>query len=422
MRKRIIAVFALILMVSMVFATGSGESTDAGTKLVIAGEAGSPQFMYFKSIGPEYTAQTGVEVEFIELPHDNMHERFVQESISRSGAIDIYNADQPWISEFASRGWIEPLDDLISDEDRADFLSSALDASSYQGKLYAIPYFIHTPIVFYRTDLFEEAGFSVPTTWEEYREAAKKLTDPETGVYGTIIEAKQATEPVTHLVDWYFQNGAEFVDGEGNVVVDSPEAKEVFEFLLEMMYEDQSVMPGSVGYDNADAHNLFMQGKVAMIKNWPYMYAMARDPEQSLVSDDFAIARQPAGKYDSTAVWTWGFAISSSSRNKEAAWDFIQWATSAENLAQMGIQNLMPVPRHSSFDIVKASEDISEKDKEAILLMSEALDVGRNATESPVFPSIQSEMGTVLSRIMSKQVSVEEGLSEAREALERIVE
>ncbi len=412
---------ALVLMVTMAFAAGQTESAET-TKLVIAGEAGSPQFMYFKEISPQYTAETGVELEFIELPHDNMHERFVQESISRSGAIDIYNADQPWISEFASRGWIEPLDDMISDEDRADFVESAIEASSYQGKLYSIPYFIHTPIVYYRTDLFEEAGIEVPTTWEEFREAAIKLTNPETGVYGTIIEAKQAGEPVTHLVDWYFQNGAEFVDDEGNVVVDSEAAKEVFEFLLAMMYEDGSVMPGSIGYDNADAHNLFMQGKVAMIKNWPYAYAMARDPEQSLVSEDFALARQPAGKYDATAVWTWGFAISSSSRNKEAAWDFIEWATSAENLAGMGTQLLLPVPRKSSFEIVKADETIPEKDKEAILLMSDALDVGHNATESPVFPSIQNEMATVLSKIMSRQVSVDQGLQEAREALERVVE
>ena len=423
MKKALMTFVVLVMMTMIVLASGQPEiSGNETTKLVIAGEAGSPQFMYFKSIGPDYTAETGVELEFIELPHDNMHERFVQESISRSGSIDIFNADQPWISEFASRGWIECLDDMISEEDRADFLDSAMEASSYQGRLYAIPYFIHTPIVFYRTDLFEEAGLTVPETWEEYRQAAIKLTNVETGVYGTIIEAKQASEPVTHLVDWYFQNGADFIDEKGNVVVDSEAAKEVFDFLLKMMYEDGSVMPGSIGYDNADVHNLFMQGKVAMVKNWPYMYAMARDPAQSLVADDFAIARQPAGKYDATAVWTWGFAISSSSRNKEAAWDFIEWATSSENLAAMGIQNLMPVPRHSAFEIVKADETISEKDKDAILLMSEVLDVGRNATESPVFPSIQSEMGTVLSRIMSKQVSVEQGLSEAREALERIVE
>ena len=331
MKKALMTFVVLVMMTMIVLASGQPEiSGNETTKLVIAGEAGSPQFMYFKSIGPDYTAETGVELEFIELPHDNMHERFVQESISRSGSIDIFNADQPWISEFASRGWIECLDDMISEEDRADFLDSAMEASSYQGRLYAIPYFIHTPIVFYRTDLFEEAGLTVPETWEEYRQAAIKLTNVETGVYGTIIEAKQASEPVTHLVDWYFQNGADFIDEKGNVVVDSEAAKEVFDFLLTMMYEDGSVMPGSIGYDNADVHNLFMQGKVAMVKNWPYMYAMARDPAQSLVADDFAIARQPAGKYDATAVWTWGFAISSSSRNKEAAWEFMKFVAGSD--------------------------------------------------------------------------------------------
>ena len=66
--------------------------------------------------------------------------------------------------------------------------------------------------------------------------------------------------------------------------------------MLKMMYEDESVMPGSIGYDNADVHNMFMQGKVAMVKNWPYMFAMAKDPEQSKVSDKFAVAVQPAGE------------------------------------------------------------------------------------------------------------------------------
>lgn len=77
--------------------------------------------------------------------------------------------------------------------------------------------------------------------------------------------------------------------------MNSPENAKAFNFMLKMMYEDESVMPGSIGYDNADVHNMFMQGKVAMVKNWPYMFAMAKDPEQSKVSDKFAVAVQPAG-------------------------------------------------------------------------------------------------------------------------------
>lgn len=84
----------------------------------------------------------------------------MQEAISQSGAIDIYDTDQPWISEFASKGYLEPLGDKLSEEDKSDFYEAALDASSYNGEVYSIPFFVHTPVVFYRTDLFEEAGIT----------------------------------------------------------------------------------------------------------------------------------------------------------------------------------------------------------------------------------------------------------------------
>ncbi len=397
------------------------EKPYSGTNLVIGVESGSPNIEFYKNQAAEFTEQTGITVEWVEIPHDNMHERFVQEAISGSGAIDIYDTDQPWISEFASKGYLTDLTDKLTDEDKNDFYASALDASSYEGKIYSVPFFVHTPIVFYRTDLFEEAGITeFPKTWEEYAEAAKKLTGNE--VYGTIIEAKQAGEPVTHLVDWFYQAGGSIIDSENNVTVNSEENKEAFEYLLKMMYEDESVMPGSLGYDNADVHNLFMQGKVAMVKNWPYMYAMCKDPGQSTVSDKFAVAIQPAGKEQSSAAWTWGFGISSSSKNQDAAWEFVKWATSSEKLAQLGIANSNPVPRNSSLEIVKADTSLSEFDIECIEVMCDALNYASNATENPNFPSVQTELSYTLSDIMSRQVSIEDGLAQAEEKIKEVVQ
>ena len=391
-----------------------------GTKLVIGVESGSPNIEFFKNNVSEFETATGITIEWVEIPHDNMHERFVQEAISQSGAIDIYDTDQPWISEFASKGYLEPLGDKLSEEDKSDFYEAALDASSYNGEVYSIPFFVHTPVVFYRTDLFEEAGITeFPKTWEEYEEAAKKLTKDD--VYGTIIEAKQAGEPVTHLVDWFYQAGGSIIDADNNVTVNSPENAKAFNFMLKLMYEDESVMPGSIGYDNADVHNMFMQGKVAMVKNWPYMFAMAKDPEQSKVSDKFAVAIQPAGEEQSTAAWTWGFGISSSSKNKDAAWEFIKWATSSEKLAQLGIANSNPVPRTSSLEIVSNDNTLTEFDKESIQVMSDALQYAHNATENPNFPTIQNELSYTLSGIMTKQVSVEDGLAEAEKAIKEAI-
>ena len=251
-------------------------------------------------------------------------------------------------------------------------------------------------------------------------EAAKKLT--KDGVYGTIIEAKQAGEPVTHLVDWFYQAGGSIIDVDNNVTVNSPENAKAFNFMLKMMYEDESVMPGSIGYDNADVHNMFMQGKVAMVKNWPYMFAMAKDPEQSKVSDKFAVAVQPAGEEQSTAAWTWGFGISSSSKNKDAAWEFVKWATSSEELAQLGIANSNPVPRTSSLEIVTNDSTLTEFDKKSIQVMSDALKYAHNATENPNFPTIQNELSYTLSSIMTQQVTAEEGLAEAEKAIKEAIQ
>lgn len=400
---------------------GGGDAGYEGTKLVIGVESGSPNIAFYQETVSEFTEETGIEIEWVEIPHDNMHERFVQEAISQSGAIDIYDTDQPWISEFASKGYLEPLGDKLTDEDKADFYEAALDASSYEGEIYSVPFFVHTPIVFYRTDLFEEAGITeFPKTWEEYAEVAKKLTNGD--VYGTIIEAKQAGEPVTHLVDWIYQAGGSIIDVENNISVNSPENVEVFNYLLDMMYEDQSVMPGSIGYDNADVHNMFMQGKVAMVKNWPYMYAMAKDPEQSTVYDKFAVAVQPTGKEQATAAWTWGWGISSSSENKDAAWEFIKWATSSGKLAELGIANSNPVPRTSSLEVVQNDTTLTDFDKECIQIMSDALNYASNATENPNFPTVQNELSYTLSNIMSQQVGVEEGLEQAEQAIKEAIE
>lgn len=401
--------------------TAAQDKPYAGTKLTVGVEAGAPNIAFYQKEVAEFTEQTGIEVEWVEIPHDNMHERFVQEAISGSGAIDIYDTDQPWISEFASRGYLTDLTDKLTEEDKNDFYAAALDASSYEGKIYSVPFFVHTPIVFYRTDLFEAAGITeFPKTWEEYADAAKKLTAGD--VYGTIIEAKQAGEPVTHLVDWFYQAGGSIVDAQNNVTVNSAENKAAFDYLLGMMYDDESVMPGSLGYDNADVHNMFMQGKVAMVKNWPYMYAMCKDPSQSTVSDRFAVAVQPAGKNQSTAAWTWGFGISSSSKNQEAAWEFVKWATSSEKLAGLGIANSNPVPRTSSLEIVKNDTSLSEFDIQSIQVMSEALNYASNATENPNFPSIQTELSYTLSAIMSKQTTVEDGLKAAEERIQEILQ
>lgn len=403
-------------------AGNESASAGAGEKTITIGvETGGPYTEFYKKLTPEFTQKTGIKVVFQEVPHDNMHERFITEAAAGTGAIDVFNTDQPWISEFAKQGFLEPLNDRLTSDEMKAFVPAALDAVSYQNKIYALPYLVHTPVLYYRTDLFEKAGLTkAPETWDEFRAYAKKLTDAQNGVYGTIVEGKQSGEPVTHLLDRFLQAGGAVLNGD-KVVVSSPENINAFKYLLGIQHEDKSSPEGAVSYDNADAHNMFMQGKAAMVINWPYMYSLANDPAQSKVAGKFAVAPQPAGKERTSAVWSWGFGISSSSKNKDAAMEYLKWATSTDVMEKFGKHFINPVVKTAAVEALNADKDVKDADKKAIAVMSKAVEYGKNVTTTPVFPAIQERLAVALSKIMTKQSTPEDELKAAQRDIESIV-
>src|SRR5262245_14433244 len=259
-------------------------------KITVGAETG-PYTQLHQDALQEFTDATGIEVEFVLVPHNDMHQTFLTEALAGTGDIDIFQADQPWVAELAAAGYLEPIGDRLSDEDRADFYDVALDTVTYDGEIYALPYLVHNSVLYYRTDLFDEAGITEPPkTWEEYREVAKKLTDADAEVYGTMAEGKQSIEAAAKFLDVIQQSGGSVLDADGNVVFDSPETIDAFNHMLGIQYEDQSSPPGAPGMDNFETDGLFMDGKLAMTPQWPYMYGLASNPENSKVAGKFKVA------------------------------------------------------------------------------------------------------------------------------------
>lgn len=434
--KRVYPKNALILAVVVVLVsvmTGCGNSNnnsgasagnqknDKNVTITIGVEAGSPYGNWYKEIAPTFTENTGIAVKFEDIPLDNMHTRFLTEAASETGALDIYTTDQPWVSEFAENGFLEPLDSMISEEDKNDFVESALQGSQYNGKIYALPYLVHTPVLYYRTDLFEKAGLNkAPETWEEFREYARILNDPENGVYGTIIEGKQGVEPTTHLINFFLQAGGSLLEGN-DIAINSPQNLSALKHMLAIQHEDKTSPAGAVSFDNADAHNLFMQGNVAMIMNWPYMYTMANDPNQSKVAGKYEIALLPRGSEQTGASWGWGFGISSSSKHKEEAMEWLKWITSKEIMVEFGKKFINPVSRTSAIEALNADPELSEENKHAIAVMSQAVNVAQSVTTTSDFPKIQQRLMLTLSRVMTKQSSPEDELQATEKDLQSII-
>ncbi|MEA3146829.1 MAG: multiple sugar transport system substrate-binding protein [Verrucomicrobiota bacterium] len=148
------------------------RAQSAGKSITVGMEAGSPYEKFYKALAPQFTAQTGISVNILGVPHDSMHQQFLLDGLAGTGSYDVYEADQPWVPEFAQRKFIVNLNDKI--KDRQDFVGNTLETVSYKGNIYALPFIVHNIVMYYRTDLFEQAGISAPpATWDEYGNTQK---------------------------------------------------------------------------------------------------------------------------------------------------------------------------------------------------------------------------------------------------------
>lgn len=386
----------------------------ASGKIVVGTEAGSPYDTFYRNHAAEFTAATGVEVEFNAIPHDNIRQQFVQDALSGAGGFDVYIADQVWLPEFYEKGFISDISGSLSDADRADFSKTAIETVSYDGAIVALPIMVHNCAMYYRTDLLAAAGLSgPPKTWDEYRQYAKATT--KDGVYGTMILSKQGIEAATRLNSFYQQAGGDIVDAAGNATIDTDAGRAALEFMAAVVFEDKSAPEGVL--ELPDMQGAWLDGKLALAPVWPYLYSLSKEP----LGDNFAIGTSPGLTKPGGTVYSWGFAAAAGSKNPEAAAEWVKWSTSTEQLYNFGKEWLNPVPRASAIAKVQADPDISGGDKAAIAAFAESAAAGTSMPMIPQYSQLLDVLGIMQSGVMSKALTIDEALKEGQSRADAIM-
>jgi multiple sugar transport system substrate-binding protein len=123
----------------------------------------------------EFEAATGIRVRQRVMPasSDLQHQQYVTWLASRDRSVDVYPIDLIWVAEFAAAGWILPLDERLPAGARGDFLPAPLASAVYRGRLYAVPRFTESGLLYYRTDLSPRP----PATWQELAQRARGRAD-----------------------------------------------------------------------------------------------------------------------------------------------------------------------------------------------------------------------------------------------------
>ena len=290
--------------------------------------------------------------------------------------------------QFAANGWYEPLEAYIAepaltnpDYNFADFPEGAQNSMKVEGKLITILWEMQTDLVYYRKDVLEEAGLEVPNTFDEWLAAAQAVHDPDNDFYGVAVRGAgyQITTPYSAFL---YGNCGTWLDEEGNANINSPEALKAFGLYRD--FGGALGPPGIVNFDWQVPAQQFAQGKVFMFLDINLFVPTLEDPEQSVVMGNVGYAPVPEGDCGrSPFIGGWGWGINPFSDNKEAAWYFIQWATSAEMNLEMKLAG-WPSPRASAWesDEFKA-QDPTPQFTEVVLT---SLEVANAEMNPPVAP------------------------------------
>lgn len=420
---RLVVVFLVaIVLIGMGFPGGQKDA--AAAKLVLA---------TLNSVEGKTTAQAlraygklkGIEVEIVEAPYSNLFEKEVLDLSQKTGLYDIILLDDPWFTQFAENGWLTDMTPFFEKKGEAglsdDFIPTSAAICRYpyaSGKVYAMPFFGNAQMFFYRKDLFAKYGLkSAPKTWDEAYGVMQKISASEKRVQGYVLRGQQGNPVVANFmpVFWSF-GGRMFNADKTKVQLDTPQALNALNFFLKL----KDVSPkGAESFNAQQLATHMLQGTAGATINWPAFVPTFEDPKQSRIVGKIGYAPIPSGTVTgSSEIGHWIAAIPAGSKNKEMAFDFIHWSTSAKKQKEFALELGTPPTRKSVF----TDPELTSKPefKHYPILMAAIA----NSTPRPRISNwneVENTFGIYLSMAVAGKISPKEALSKAQVDVEKLM-
>jgi len=263
---------------------------------------------------------------------DDLHNKIVIVAAARDAVADLFSVNVPNISEFATAGWVIPVDDLLPKEERAKFFAGTLDGATVNGKLSVVPWYNNGPGLWYRTDLLDNAGLTPPKTYDDLIAACRKLQTPE--IAGYVLPLPQIEQGVINWMEHLWGYGGEIMDDKQNIVLDKGTAGvQSLQRVIDYVYKDKIVPEYALTLTQVqDAMNLFRTGKAVFLRLW---YSSGGDlyKDDTTIKGKWGVTTLPSldgTKPGPGCLGTWNLGISSFSKHPKETAEVVRWLTSEE--------------------------------------------------------------------------------------------
>jgi sorbitol/mannitol transport system substrate-binding protein len=311
----------------------------------------------------EFTAKTGIPVDFVVLPENELRQKVTEDVALGAGKYDVVTIGTYDTPIWANNHWICSLEPMFNDMppaaakeyDRNDILAPVRNALSVNGAQFAAPFYGESTMLFYRKDLFAAAGLKMPLnpTWDQIYAFARRLHDPANGQYGIALRGLPGWgQNMAIFNSMLHAFGARWFDMNWYPQFRSPDMKAAWAFYKKLIIDAGEPGATTAGYTECLA--LMSTGKAAMWYD-ATVSAGTLQGDDSKVKGKIGYALAPSKKKANTGwLWAWSLAIESQSRHKDEAFKFLTWATSKEYInligSKVGWAQVPPGTRTSTYN------------------------------------------------------------------------
>lgn len=339
--------------------SGSGGGKTTITIANVANPLTTTLEQYTKSVFEK--ANPDLKINFLTLPETELRQRVTRDVSTNAGEFDAVVIGPYEVAVWSKNGWLEPLEEMAAADsayDLDDLVPMTRSYLSADDTLFGSPIYGESACLMYRKDVAEAAGIQVPEapTWAEVLELARRLdgqtVDGQT-VTGTTMRgiAGEILTPLLPMVSTY---GGRILDPQWRpTLLEEPTLTAIKDYVS-LLQETGQPGVATAGYTEALAS--MGQGRSALWIDSTVAGATLEDPAQSTVAGKIGYALAPHAKSDFGGnFWSWALSILSSSKQKEATWRYISWATSLDYLKLVGEDagwaTVPPGTRTSLYDI-----------------------------------------------------------------------
>jgi sorbitol/mannitol transport system substrate-binding protein len=286
-----------------------------------------------QKLSGQWEKATGNKLNWVILEENVLRQKVTTDISTKSGQYDIVTIGALETPIWGKNGWLTPLDDLWADYDYEDVFKPVRNGLSADGKLYAVPFYAESSFTMYRTDLFKQAGLTMPEqpTWDQIRDFAGKLTDKSKGQYGICLRGKPGWgENMALITDMANTWGGKWFDMQWHPQLTSKPWENAVGFYVDIMTKYGP--PGATANGFNENQTLFAGGHCAMWIDATSAAGRLYNKDTSSVTDVIGYAKAP-GEVTNIGegwFWAWALAVPSTTKNAAAAKDFVKWATSKD--------------------------------------------------------------------------------------------